>query len=215
MPLILEKFVTQSQSWPKSGRVILAQSDADSVIVYQAYCPVIGHAAIQSGRFGGGGFSMSRMTWIKPNSLWMMFRSGWGTKPNQEVTLAIRLKRSAFEEILGQAVHSTFVPEVYGSAEAWQSALRTSDVRLQWDPDHGPSGNPLDRRAIQLGIRGAVLKRFVHDSILQIEDISPLVEQQRTFVLSGRIDQLDVPRETVYATSDTKVADRLGIDVRE
>lgn len=158
---------------------------------------------------------MSRMTWIKPNFLWMMFRSGWGTKPNQEVTLAIRLKRSAFEEILGQAVHSTFVPEVYGSVEAWQSALRVSDVRLQWDPDHGPSGNPLDRRAIQLGIRGAVLKRFVHDSIVQIEDISPLVEQQRVFVLSGRIDQLDVPRETVYATSDTKVADRLGIDVRE
>lgn len=213
MPLILEKFATQSQRWPKSGRVILAQSDAESIIVYQAYCPAIGQAAIQSGRFGGGGFSMSRMTWIKPNFLWMMFRSGWGTKLNQEVTLAIRLKRNAFEEILGQAVHSTFVPEVYGSEEDWQTALKRSDVRLQWDPDHGPSGNPLERRAIQLGIRGTVLQQFVHDWILEIEDISQFVEQQRAFVQSGRFDQLDLPRETVYSIDDAKTADRLGIDV--
>jgi NAD(P)-dependent dehydrogenase (short-subunit alcohol dehydrogenase family) len=29
----------------------------------------------------------------------MMYRSGWGTKENQEVTLAVRLRRAAFDEI--------------------------------------------------------------------------------------------------------------------
>jgi Domain of unknown function (DUF4291) len=53
------------------------------------------------------------MTWIKPNFLWMMYRSGWGRKEGQEVTLAIRIKRSAFDEILSQAVHSKYTPELY------------------------------------------------------------------------------------------------------
>ncbi len=35
MPLNTESFVAQNARWPQSGRVILAQSDADSVIVYQ------------------------------------------------------------------------------------------------------------------------------------------------------------------------------------
>ena len=43
----------------------------------------------------------------------MMFRNGWGTKENQEVTLAIRLKRTAFETILAEAVPSMYVAELY------------------------------------------------------------------------------------------------------
>lgn len=80
------------------------------------------------------------MSWIKPNFLWMMYRSDWGTKEGQEVTLAVRIRRSAFDDILREAVHSTFVPEVYPSHAAWQEAVAKSAVRLQWDPDHHPSG---------------------------------------------------------------------------
>lgn len=155
---------------------------------------------------------MSRMTWIKPNFLWMMYRSGWGTKPNQEVTLAIRLKRVAFDEILRQAVHSTYVPEVYGTHEAWQHAVATSDVRLQWDPDHGPRGNPLERRAIQLGLRGSTLEKYVNDWTLEIRDISPFVAEQREVVLRGQLDQLILPMETVLIPTDAAVAKRLQID---
>jgi Domain of unknown function (DUF4291) len=42
---------------------------------------------------------------MKPNFLWMMFRSGWGMKEGQETILAIWLKRSAFDTLLEQAVH--------------------------------------------------------------------------------------------------------------
>ncbi|MFO0977221.1 MAG: DUF4291 family protein [Planctomycetaceae bacterium] len=86
MSLITEEWTRQQQHWPESGRVIMAQSDSHSVVVYQAYRPSIGLFAAEHGYFGGD-FSLSRMTWIKPNFLWMMYRSGWGTKPDQEVEL--------------------------------------------------------------------------------------------------------------------------------
>ena len=173
MPLRTEPFVAQNVRWPKSGRVILAQSDSDSVLVYQAYRPSIGHFAAKNGYFGGE-FSMSRMTWIKPNFLWMMYRSGWGTKEGQEVTLAIRLARNAFDEILRQAVHSTFIPRVYSSHDDWKQAVAKSSVRLQWDPDHGPSGAPLERRALQLGLRGQAVEKYVRDWVLGIEGFRPV-----------------------------------------
>src|SRR5689334_8661914 len=136
--LHLESFSTQAARWPASGRHVLAQYDDETVVVYQAYRPSIGRFAAAHGYFGGD-FSLGRMSWIKPNFLWMMYRCGWATKEGQEVVLAVRLKRSAFDEILRQAVHSSFVPEVYGSEDAWRRAVAGSDVRLQWDPDHGPS----------------------------------------------------------------------------
>ena len=57
----------------------------------------------------------------------------------------------------------------------WRRAVAGSDVRLQWDPDHGPSGNPVERRAIQLGLRGDVLARYAKEWLLEIEDISEFV----------------------------------------
>ena len=140
----------------------------------------------------------------------MMYRSGWGTKENQEVTLAVRLRRDAFDEILRQAVHSTFVPEVYGSEDAWKRAVAGSDVRLQWDPDHGPSGKPLERRAIQLGLRGDVLARYAKDWLLEIEDISDFVREQRANA-KAPYDRLVTPREDVYPVADLEVAARLGL----
>src|SRR5581483_4589762 len=189
MKLLLEPYLTQRARWPQEGRHILAQYDDDSVVVYQAYRPAIGRFAARHGYFSGE-FSLSRMSWIKPNFLWMMFRCGWGTKENQEVTLAIRLKRSAFDTILAEAVHSTYIAEVYQSEAAWKQALERSSVRLQWDPDHDPSGAKVERRAIQLGLRVPMLEQYAHEWILEIEDISEFVHQQHQHVLSGDYSQL-------------------------
>src|SRR6185295_11830730 len=105
--------------WPDSGQHILAQYDGASVVVYQAYRSSIADFAVAHQRFGGE-FSLSRMSWIKPNFLWMMYRSGWGTKDGQEITLAVRLRRTGFDEILRQAVHSSYVPGTYASPENWK-----------------------------------------------------------------------------------------------
>jgi hypothetical protein len=211
MNLITETYTIQEARWPKSGRHILAQFDDDSVVIYQTYNPAIGHFAARHGHFGGE-FKLTRMSWIKPNFLWMMYRSGWGTKEGQEVTLAGRLRRDAFDEILRLAVHSSFVPEVYGTQEAWQQAVAGSDVRLQWDPDHGPSGNPVERRAIQLGLRGGVLARYAKDWLLDIQDISEFVAEQRANA-SAPFDRLVMPREDVYRVAEPEMAVRLGLSL--
>ncbi|MEZ4363324.1 MAG: DUF4291 family protein [Kofleriaceae bacterium] len=206
--LTLEPYQAQLRQWPIQGRHILAQFDADSVVVYQAYRPSIGRFAAAHGAFGGG-YSFARMSWVKPNFLWMMFRSGWGQKPGQEITLAIWLRRAYFDELLARAVASTFGSSDASSEEAWKDALRDSDVRLQWDPDHGPGGEPLPRRAIQLGVRGAMQRRqrVGGDAILKIEDVSALVAEQR-----GRPrDELLTPREEPYPVADAQVAAKLRL----
>src|SRR5215831_4738827 len=114
MKLQTELYLDQKRRWPTTGRHILAQFDDDTIVVYQAYRPAIGRFAAEHGFFGGD-FSFQRMSWLKPNFLWMMFRSSWGTKENQETTLAIWLRRPAFDAILQEAVHSTFVLGLYAA----------------------------------------------------------------------------------------------------
>jgi hypothetical protein len=208
--LELEPYASQSGRWPKSGRHIMAQFDEHTIVVYQAYRPQIGQDAARHGRFGDG-FSLGRMSWIKPNFLWMMYRSGWGTKEGQEIVLAIRLRRSGFDEILAQAVHSTYFPLVYGSNEQWKKAVATSSVRLQWDPDHHPSGARHERRAIQLGLEGPALRKYVDEWIVSIEDISPFVAEERRVLQSKAPELLQTPAESVYPVADKSVAVRLGL----
>jgi len=203
-----EPYLEQRARWPKTGRHILAHFDDESVVVYQAYRPAIAGFAVAHGRFGGE-FSYTRMSWIKPNFLWMMFRSGWGTKPGQEVTLAIRVRRSFFDGLLAEAVASTNSERAFPSRDDWQRAVRRSSVRLQWDPDHGPTGGPLQRRAPQLGLRGEALMRYGHDAILEIVDLSSFVGEQRD--LAGRPAELQTPSEHVYLPADPAVRRRLGL----
>ena len=211
MQLRTEAYLEQRRRWPPGGRHILAHFDEESVVVYQAYRPEIGHFAARHGYFGGA-FSLGRMSWIKPNFLWMMYRSGWGTKEGQEIVLAVWIQRAAFDAILSQAVHSTFVLEVYASEADWQQAVAQSSVRLQWDPDHDPVGDKVERRAIQLGLRGDVLARYSREWVVRIEDVSAFVEEQRPHARPTAYDQLVLPREEVYPIMDPVVARRLGVD---
>ena len=130
-------------------------------------------------RFGGNAYSFSRMTWIKPNFLWMMYRAGWASKVNQERILAIRMSKFGFFQLLEQGVYSSFKSNKYSNYEAWKNALANSDVRIQWDPDHGPNGEKLERRAIQIGIKNEALKRFNEQYLVEIQDITDFVKTQK------------------------------------
>jgi hypothetical protein len=170
--LRLESFQAQAARWPASGRHVLAQYDDEAIVVYQAYRPSIGRFAAEHGYFGGE-FSLSRMSWIKPNFLWMMYRCGWATKEGQEVVLAVWLAREAFDQILSLAVPSSYREHRYADRAAWEADVARSDVRVQWDPDHDPHGNPVTRRAVQLGLRGRALASYAKEWIRGIEDITP------------------------------------------
>src|SRR5262245_32269007 len=210
MNLVTEAYLEQTKVWPANGRHILAQFDDESIVVYQAYRPAIGRFAAKQGRLGGE-FSLSRMSWIKPNFLWMMFRSGWGTKEHQEVTLALRLRRTFFGSVLAAAVPPTWDAQRHPTPEEWSLAVAQSSVRLQWDPDHDPGGHKLPRRAIQLGLRGEVLEAFATRELLEVIDLSEFVAAQRMRAASAELSALVTPRERVYRPADPVVAARLGL----
>jgi hypothetical protein len=213
MTMATHPYSEQVLRWPTSGRHILAQFDDETIIVYQAYRPEIGLFAVTHGHFGGE-FSYSRMSWIKPNFLWMMYRSDWGRSQEQEVVLGIRLRRAFFDSLLEQAVPSSFVPELFESQDAWKAAVARSDVRLQWDPDHDPMGGKCERRAIQLGLRGKTLEAYGKDEIVEIIDMSDFVALQRELIGDWQSGTLLTPSEHVYVPRSSTAAANVGLSDR-
>jgi len=108
-------------------------------------------------------------------------------------------------------VPSTFRSSGFASAEEWEQAVATSEVRLQWDPDHNPSGHPVERRALQLGLRGGALQNYGREVLLAVEDITPFVSEQRENVARGSKNLL-IPDERVYVPRDSEIGTSLGLD---
>lgn len=138
----------------------------------------------------------------------------WGTKSDQEVTLAISIKRTAFDSILRQAVPSSFQKAIDTDHETWKQRLADAPVRLQWDPDHDPVGIKQERRAIQLGLSGEVLRSYAQEWIVAIEDISDFVAEQRLHA-SGNFSQLLIPEEGPYPVQDPASQKALGLTEEE
>jgi len=198
-------YKTQLKSWPRSGKHIIGHYTNEGILVYQAYNREIAKYALEHQKFEGCKvYSESRMTWIKTNFMWMMFRSGWGHKNNQEHILGIWLKREAFEKIL---MHSRMTGHKKPINKN-EPAHIFGTVRLQWDPDHGPSGNPISqRRDIQLGLKK--VNSFINgNDIIRIIDMTNFVHQQSVKKLT---DELEIPYERVYPVSD-EIAKLIEID---
>jgi hypothetical protein len=211
MNLATEPYVDQAARWPREGRHVLAHYDAETIVVYQAYRPSISAHALKHRTFGED-FSYGRMSWIKPNFLWMMYRSGWGTKEDQEAVLGLKLRRRFFDEILASAVASTFGASGFSSHGDWASAVAKSEVRLQWDPDHNPRGCALPRRAIQLGLRGSVLEAFGRCELIDVIDMTAFVGAQREELQRNGVAGLTMPVERTYVPGDPAIAQRLMLD---
>lgn len=144
-------------------RAIRALYDEDTITVYQAYNSSIARAAVQAQTFVSPPFKKERMTWIKPSFLWMMYRSGWATKENQECILAIKIRRTGFEWALQHACLSHFDAAFYASYDDWKTKLNNTPVRIQWDPEKNrfftadlPTGKGAkDRRRKELTASGS------------------------------------------------------------
>lgn len=204
-------YLELEKEWPQSGQHILAYQTEDCLVVYQAYNNAIADFAIKNQFLGGSSFSYSRMSWIKPNFLWMMYRCGWASKENQERVIALWIKKSDFEVILSQAVFSSFNGSKYDTHAIWKQQLESKDVRLQWDPDHDPYGNKLARRAIQLGLRGKALEEFGKNGIIKIEDMTEFVLQQKKAVNPATISELQIPQESIFVPTDFSLISKIDI----
>lgn len=175
-------------------RQIRAVFDNETITVYQAYSPLIAKPALHKGTFGSN-FKMSRMTWIKPSFLWMMYRCGWATKAGQEVVLAIKITRQGFEEALSMSCLSHFDSQVHENYEQWQQLKERSPVRIQWDPERDINLAPLPWRSLQVGLGPAVVANYVNDWIVDVRDVTHLA----TRIASGSAAASELlPREKRY-----------------
>jgi hypothetical protein len=178
---------------------VRAVFDARIVIVYQAYSPAIAEPAIAAGRFVPP-FKLDRMTWIKPSFLWMMYRCNWATKPSQERVLAISITRDGFEWALAHSSLSHHDPAVYASHTEWVDRKKTTPVRVQWDPERSLTLEPLDHRAIQIGLSGDAARHYVNDWTVGITDITPSAHEIRDLVAAGDLSAANekLPAERPY-----------------
>jgi hypothetical protein len=170
-----------------------------AITVYQAYSAQIADAAVAAGTFVAP-FKRGRMTWIKPSFLWMMYRAGWAAKPGQERILAIQITRGGFEWALAHAALSHYEPGTHASEQQWAEQKLTSAVRVQWDPDRSVTLEPLSRRAIQIGLSGEAVDRYLDEWITDITDVTPLGVEIHRLVTSGdhSAAQALLPAEDVY-----------------
>jgi hypothetical protein len=179
--------MAERQSSQVPQRQVRAVFTAETMTVYQAFSRAIADAALRANRFVEP-FSRSRMTWIKPSFLWLMDRSGWAGKPGQERILAIEITRSGFEWALEHSALSSFDPTVYPTYGAWRSRLAESCVRVQWDPERSIDLQPLPWRAIQVGLAGEAVERYVDEWTVQISDMTALAHRMRDCVLRGDLE---------------------------
>lgn len=207
-----EKYTEQLNRLPKTGKQIIARKEGDNLIVYQAFNEHIADYAITNQQFGGHHYSFNRMSWIKPGFLWMMHRAGWALKENQQRVLAITISLHHFKKILQQATISSYNSSLFTTEHEWKQELNSTAVRLQWDPDHDPYGNKQERKAIQLGMRGDLLKQFCTSWIVKIDDVTAFVKQEYKKVAANKLEDLNVPFEEVIALHDAEIEKRIGIE---
>jgi hypothetical protein len=182
----------------------------ETITVYQAYAARIADPATAAGTFVDP-FKRTRMTWIKPSFLWMMYRCGWATKPDQERVLAIEISREGFEWALSHACVSHFDRSRFATEAQWRETLRSSPVRVQWDPERDLRLNPLPHRAIQIGLSGPAVDRYVDDWVTGIRDVTPLAHEIHRAVAAGGLEAARelLPPERAYPLP-AQAADRVG-----
>lgn len=190
---------------------IRADYERETLVIYQAFSPAIADAAIKVQRFVPP-FSFHRMTWIKPSFLWLMHRSNWGQKSGQERILGVRLKRAGWEKALSLAVLTSFQPAVFRSAEDWRDQFHKAQVHVQWDPERSLRGAGLPYGSIQVGLSRHIIREYVEEWIMGIEDLTPRVRKIYDFLRRGQADKAkrQVPPERVYPVS-SEIARRLLI----
>lgn len=193
--------VTVAATGNKDGtmREIRASYTDETITVYQAYPPEIAEPALEDGRFVPP-FKRERMTWIKPSFLWMMYRCGWAQKPGQERVLAVSLRRTGFEWALAHSCLSHFVPELYPDRQAWESKLKQSPVRVQWDPERSLRLQPLPYRSLQMGLSGVAVGSYVDEWVVGIAEVTGLAREIHDLVRQGDVDAAErlLPQERPY-----------------
>jgi hypothetical protein len=184
-------------------REIRADYDRTTVVVYQAYCPAVADAALAAGTFVEP-FSFGRMTWIKPSFLWLMARSNWGRRPGQERTLAVRLRRDAWDHALSLAVPTDPAAAAYADYGSWRRAFGAAAVHAQWDTERSLRGAGLSHYSVQVGLSRAVVREYAEAWVVGLLDVSDRVRAIAELVRHGRVAEAKrrLPPERPYPVAE-------------
>jgi len=158
---------------------IRATFDKDTIIVYQAYNDKIADEAVKLQKFGNE-FSFRRMTWIKPSFLWIMERSNWANKTNQNRILEIHITRTFWDKCLELAI-DTDTSKSHGNVEDAQ-------ILVQWDPERTLRGAKLNIRSIQIGVSSQLIHEY-NDNIKKIVDLTEKVKKMYILNTQGKFDK--------------------------
>jgi len=182
-------------------REVRAVYDDETITVYQAYSAVIADRAVEAQAFVAP-FRVDRMTWIKPSFLWMMYRSGWAAKPGQERVLAVRMRRSGFEQALALACPARWEESGMDRA-SWERYRGDSPVRVQWDPERDRALSVLPWRSLQVGLGGVTVGLYIGEWIVSIVDVTDVAHAARDD------PRVEVPDERLYPLP-AEIARRIG-----
>ncbi|WP_047246185.1 DUF4291 domain-containing protein [Maribacter thermophilus] len=190
---------------------IRAAFDSETITVYQAYNKGIALPAIKNNKFEKP-FSFNRMTWIKPSFLWLMERSNWGNKSNQDYILGIKIKRPYWDKALSMGVLTDPDKHVYSSGHEWEQKFKEAKVHIQWDPERTLKGGKLQERTIQVGISRFLIEAYNNEWISEIIDLTPLVKKINALRKAGKYKEAKrlLPIEKVYPLDD-ETEKRIGI----
>ncbi|GKT98765.1 atp-dependent rna helicase dhx8 [Fusarium langsethiae] len=163
-------------------RQIRAYYNDTTITVYQAYKESIAKAAVKNQKLNASpDFKPGRMTWIKPSWAWMMYRSGYSFKdPGQSRILALRMNHQHLIDLLERGVLSSHVQK----PKSGDKREKSSDVRIQWDPERTSKLEVLPYRSIQIGIPGALSEQWANEWIAEIEDVTDKARE-----LKGVLDE--------------------------
>lgn len=152
------------------AQVFNAEWDDEGVFFYQAFNDDIADWALEHQKLGGPEFKPLRMTWIKPSFAWVLYRSHYGQKHNQQRILKIKISHDSLAKLLSRCVCGHGHGGTLG--------------RVQWDPerdilssvDGKEPRKMLRQRAIQIGLSKKLSEQYV-ESILEIQDVTALANR--------------------------------------
>ncbi|UII26730.1 DUF4291 domain-containing protein [Fulvivirga maritima] len=178
-----------------------------SIAVYSAFSDSIADVAIQNQKLLPP-FTYSRMTWIKPSFLWMMYRSDWGNRAGMNRILRIWINRKDWEAALKEAILITPEPHVYKNHKGWRAKLEKARVRVQWDPERDIENQRLDFKSIQVGITEKLSEVYAKKWISKIEDVTSLTHEMQGLVLRKNLSEAKklLPVEIKYPVNKEIIA---------
>ncbi len=60
-------------------------------------------------------------------------------------------------------------------------------------------------------MKGKTLEKFGKQQIIEIEDVTDFVIEQRKFVKNNKLEKLLVPNETIFIPNDEDLATKIGL----